>query len=34
MMDAIMLALTAVAWALWWWLFREARKAEKEDQQQ
>lgn len=30
-MDTVILILTAFAWALWWWLFREARRAEKED---
>lgn len=29
MMDALIYTLTALAWALWWWLFREARRIEK-----
>lgn len=31
MMDAIMAVLTALSWALWWWLFAWARRIERED---
>ncbi len=29
MVDTLIYTLTALAWALWWWLFREARRIEK-----